>query len=355
MRAPGYFDHGGDVFSRPVRLDFSSNLNPLGMPEGVHRVLQRAPELASAYPDPACRRLSAALAEALGVGEQQLLVTAGASDLITRVCQALRPRRALVTAPCFSGYERALAAVGAQLQRHPLREEDGFALTESILERIDSGLELLVLCTPNNPTGLSTPHPLLERIACRAQACGTVLLLDESFLPFTEEPSARGLLERFCNLVIAGSFTKIYAIAGLRLGYGLCADTGLLQRIEQAGPEWAVSSLAQEAGLAALADGEFVSRSRAFVSAARQELAAELRALGLRVVDGQANYLLFQSKVELLVPLLEQGMLIRPCARYSGLDASWYRVAVRAPQENRQLAAAIAALLAAREEDPHER
>lgn len=355
MTNASYYEHGGDLYSRPVRLDFSSNLNPLGMPAGVRQVLLRAPELASAYPDPRCRQLSAALAGALGVVEQQLLVTAGASDLIMRLCQALRPRRALVTAPCFSGYERALAAVGAQIVRHTLREEDGFALTESILGCIDEHTDLVILCTPNNPTGLTVPLPLIEQAAQRAQDCGAVLLLDESFLPFTDEPSALPLLERYQNLVIASSFTKIYAIAGLRLGFGLCANSALLERIEQAGPEWAVSTLAQEAGRAALADEDFIPRTRAFVAESRAELSGGLRALGMRVVDGQANYLLFQSGAELLEPLLERGILVRPCARYSGLDANWYRVAVRTPQENRQFLAALGALRASREEDRHDR
>ena len=354
MRNTSYYTHGGDVYSAPVRLDFSSNLNPLGMPNAVRSALAHAEELAGAYPDPRCRKLKAALARVLGVSERHVLVTAGASDMIMRVCQAVRPQRALVTAPCFSGYERALEAVGAQVLRHELEEAEDFALTERILSCLDSSVGLALLCTPNNPTGLTIPLALLEQIAQRAQRCGTVLLVDERFLAFAGAPSARSLLERFENLVIVDAFTKIYSLAGLRLGFGLCPDECLLARIECSGPEWAVSALAQQAGCAALEDTGFIAQTRAFVTGARQQLASELRARGLRVIDGEANFLLFQSAVELFEPLLDQGILIRPCARYHGLDESWFRVAVKTPEDNAQLIRALDTVLQQDKEIRHD-
>ena len=127
-------------------------------------------------------------------------------------------------------------------------------------------------------------------------------------------------------------------MAGVRLGYCLCSDTELLARMRAAGQPWAVSSLAQAAGIAALDETEYVAKVRALIEAQRPVLADGLRALGLRVIEGRANYLLFRAPEAL-------GAVLRSCGNYPGLDASWYRTAVRTENENRQLLALLAETL----------
>lgn len=353
-----YFEHGGNTFTRPVRLDFSSNLNPLGMPaaarEALARSLREPERIAAAYPDPHARRLTGALAEALELPERYILCTAGASDMITRTCLALRPRRALVTAPCFAGYERALVGAGCAIMRHRLRASEGFDVTERILEDLEAcyGVQLVILCTPNNPTGRLIDLSLIQRIVKAAAERGAHVLLDETFLGFSGAPSARSLLEGNPNLIIVDALTKLYALAGLRVGFGLCADAQLLARIERAGAEWPITTLAQDVGCAALADAAFPRRTRTFISDERERLAGALRATGAEVVSPHANFILLKSPRELFKPLLDQGILIRPCARYQGLDDTWYRVAVRLPHENDQLVEAVKAIEAIRPVDP---
>ncbi|MBO4365088.1 MAG: aminotransferase class I/II-fold pyridoxal phosphate-dependent enzyme, partial [Eggerthellaceae bacterium] len=128
------FEHGGDIYTHEGVVDFSANINPLGMPKRVCDALRERVEDFQAYPDLSCRALRAALSRAEGVPANQILCTAGATDLIHRICTTVRPRIALVTAPCFSGYEHALEQAGIEIARHPLREEDGFNLTDSILQ-----------------------------------------------------------------------------------------------------------------------------------------------------------------------------------------------------------------------------
>ena len=259
---------------------------------------------------------------------------------------ALRPKRALVTAPCFGEYEAALEAVGTEPLRFPLGED--FVLTEEILSWIAPGLDLLILCNPNNPTGRTAEPSLLRAVVRRCGQTGTRLLLDECFVDFLEEPerhSMKPLLGSEPCLLILRAFTKLWGMAGLRLGYALGADAAFLEAMRRAGPPWGVSQPAQAAGLAALEERDYVERVRALVRAERPRLEVGLRALGLRVVPGEANFLLFQSDRPLAEPLREQGILIRGCGDFHGLDDSWYRCAVRTPEENERLLSALREVL----------
>jgi threonine-phosphate decarboxylase len=304
-------------------------------------------EAYEAYPDISCGALRDALSRAEGVSAGNIVCTAGASDLIARVCATVQPEVALVTAPCFSGYEQALENVGATIVRHELRHEDGFNVTERILDEevLTVGkapsCSLVFLCNPNNPTGLTLSSDLIERIVAAAAEVGAIVVLDECFIEFTDEPSAVRLVDTYPNLLVMRAFTKLYAMAGLRLGYGICSDAQLLQALESAGQLWAVSGPAQYAGIAALGVGGWAERTRAYVDHERALLKTGLESCGMRVIPGKANYLLFQSDRELYEPLLDRGFLIRRCGNFVGLDDSWYRIAVRTAQENAAFLAAL--------------
>ena len=337
--------HGGDWMGYRERfgrdaLDFSANVSPLGLPQGVADAIAAALPTADRYPDPLCRTLRRALAEAETLPAEQILCGNGAADLIFRLAGALRPRRALVTAPTFAEYATALETVGCKVERFFLQEADDFQVTEEILDAIVPGIGVVFLCQPNNPTGQLTEPALLRRVAERCAACGAVLAVDECFLDFLPDCArwtAKPLLTEFLNLVIFKAFTKLYGMAGVRLGYCLSADENLLAKMQGAGQPWAVSSLAQAAGVAALQETGYVARVRALIAAEKPKLTAGLRALGLRVIEGRANYLLLQGPESLGEALRQKGVVLRSCANYPGLDASWYRTAVRTAPENEQL------------------
>ncbi len=344
-------EHGGDwaAFQEEqgaAPLDFSASISPLGVPPGVQAAIRRAASEADRYPDPKCRALCTALAAREDIPKNWVLCGGGAADLIWRAVFAARPKRALVTAPCFGEYEAALSAAGCEIQRFPLGED--FALTERILPWVDPGLDLLILCNPNNPTGRAMEPSLLRAVVRRCGETGTRLLLDECFLGFLEEPArhtGKPLLAREPNLLILRAFTKLWGMAGLRLGYALSADAAFLEAMRRAGPPWSVSHLAQAAGLAALDEPDYAERVRALVRSERARLCSALQALGLRVIPGEANFLLFQSGKPLLDGLRARGILIRGCADFHGLDESWYRCAVRTGEENALLVAALREVL----------
>lgn len=346
--------HGGDwagyraEFGRDA-LDFSANVSPLGLPAGVAAAITNALPTADRYPDPLCRQLRAALAGAEGVPADWILCGNGAADLIFRLALAVRPRRALLPAPTFAEYEAALQTVGCAVQRVFLREENEFAVTEKFIDAVTPETDIVFLCQPNNPTGQVTPPALVERLVRRCAECGAVLVVDECFLDFLPDRdawTAKQLLRDAPQLIILKAFTKLYAMAGVRLGYALCGDAALLEKMRGAGQPWAVSSLAQAAGLAALQETAYAGAVRALIAEQRPRMAAGLRALGLRVMDGQANYLLFRATPDFGEKLRRRGAVVRSCANYPGLDAAWYRTAVRTAEENTRLLQIMGEILA---------
>ena len=306
--------HGGDWAGYRARfghdaLDFSANVSPLGLPQGVADAIVAALPTADRYPDPLCRELRTALSRAEQLPEPWILCGNGAADLIYRLVWALKPRRALLPAPTFAEYAAALESVGCEVKRKTLHEADDFAVTEAFVQAVNQSIDLVFLCQPNNPTGQITPPELVQRLVRRCADCGAVLK----------------------------AFTKLYAMAGVRLGYALCSDTALLAKMQAAGQPWGVSSLAQAAGAAALRETAYADAVRALIADQRPKLAAGLRALGLQVIEGSANYLLFRAPETLGAALQQRGVCLRSCGNYPGLSAGWYRTAVRTAPENEQL------------------
>ncbi len=338
------YGHGGDVYSHDVLLDFSANVNPLGTPPEVVEAVRRAAGELAAYPDPYCGALREKLAALCGVEKADVLCGNGAAELIFQFAQALRPRRALLPVPSFSEYEAALEAVGCAAEFYPLRRENGFAVTEALLERITPETELVMLCTPNNPTGVCIDWPLLHRILARCRETHSWLLLDECFLDLTDPDSDRSLipeLESGDRVLVLRAFTKLYGMAGARLGYAVCRERDFALEMCRTAQPWNVSTPAQAAGLAALDCTDFVARTKALISEEKQYLMRELRALGVKVLPGKANFLMLSGVPELYEKLLEKKILIRSCANYRGLDAGDCRIAVRTHEENARLIAAL--------------
>lgn len=331
--------HGGDIYAGNVRLDFSANTNPFGTPESVLAAITRALPEVHRYPDPYCRALRAAIAAAEGVPEEYILCGSGAAELIYAFADAVRPQRAAELAPTFAEYSLALARTGCAVARYTLSEKNDFAPDGGILNFLrETRPEVFFLCNPNNPTGRLADGALLKEILALCEKLGTYLFADECFLDLTDGgESLKPFLTRCPRLFILKAFTKSYGMAGVRLGYGLCADAALLHEMSETVPPWNVSTLAQAAGVAALGETEFLEKTRALVRAERAWLAEQLAALGFRVIPSDANYLLFRAAPGLDAALREQGILIRNCENYAGLCPGWYRIAVRTRAENEAL------------------
>ncbi len=336
--------HGGDIYRNRTDCDFSVNVNPLGMPESSMRAAADAIRFCGSYPDARGEELAEAIARAEGVAVRQVILGNGAAELIYALCNAVRPREALAAAPSFGEYEAAVLQAGGRMRFHVLDRKRDFALTEGLADDLGEDTELLFLCNPNNPTGRLTERALLDRIAEACERRGIWLCVDECFLPFAkreEELTMKRELERFPHLIVLRAFTKVYAMAGLRLGYALSADGELLRRMRRTLQPWNTSIPAQRAGIAALAETGYLSRTRELVEREREYLMGELVRTPSPIADwvcpSEANFVLFHSGRDLAERLLERGILIRSCEDFRGLGPGYFRIAVRGLEENRRL------------------
>lgn len=341
--------HGGNIYDDKIQqlyketgrelLDFSANINPLGIPQSVRLAVTEALEKSQHYPDPLCRSLKMALAQEYGLKAEYFICGNGGADLIYRLAYALQPGKALLTAPTFAEYEEALKQTGTECVFYRMQED--LQVKEDILDYMQGDLDVMFLCNPNNPTGLLTEQGLLLRILERAGEKKILLVMDECFLDFTgqEERSLIPYTKHSDGLFILKSFTKMYAMPGIRLGYGISRNRELLRKMEAAGQCWGVSVLASEAGIAALREKEYKKKAIELVKKERIFLKRELNALGLKVWDGQADYLFFQAPGirDLYERLLPYGILIRRCGNYRGLDDTFYRTAVKDHEANVRL------------------
>ena len=368
--------HGG---THPDKLDFSASVNPLGLHPAAREALlslARDSTPLERYPNSESTELCEQLAAFWSAGGQSpeaaleaanVVCGAGAADLIYALVQAFArpaPHAAVVIVePAFSEYARAAKAVGATVRRVVLAAESGFTLTDADVSRLEAALSdsaLLFMASPANPTSVVADSALLCRLAALCEAHGTLFVLDACFSQFSAhaESAVRALLLRratYPHTVVLNAFTKFYGMAGLRLGYALCASSAVSEQLRAVLRPWAVGAVEQAAGSAVLR-AELAARSaslsdwetntRTLIATERARLTAALHARGYGAVTGDANFVLFraalpESESRLCARLLSRGIAIRSCADFCGLDAHCYRIAIRTAAENTQLLAAL--------------
>lgn len=337
------YEHGGNIYKNSIDLDFSANINCFGMPEKVCQAAILGVRESVHYPDPDCTELKRAichLEENRGnrVTEQQIICGNGASDLIYRLVQALHPRRAAVFAPGFQEYEQALGSLpDMDIYKICLSRENDFLPTKQDISEIPEDVELVFLCNPGNPTGLLLPEEILESMLEKAEKENLFLVLDESFMDFVSDEKRKSVTDRIeavTNLFVVKAFTKMYGMPGLRLGYGLSGNRELIRRMEENAQPWSVSLPAQKAGVAACFEEKFVKQTRRWLVKERQYVKERLEKMGIRVLPGEADFLMFSTKPGLEKALLKKGILIRSCSNFTGLAEGDYRIAIRKREEN---------------------
>ncbi len=331
--------HGGDRFHKKIKTDFSISVNPLGPPRSVRKAAAVALREADRYPDPYCRELVAALSLRHGVPEERILCGNGASELIYAYCEAAAPRRAVQVVPAFSEYRTALEMAGCAVDSYRLNAENDFLLDDKFVRYLaKSEADAVFLCTPGNPTGRLIPEAVLKMIFDLCRQRRIRLFLDECFIELCgHAESLKNRLEEYKGLFILRAFTKSFAIPGLRLGYCLCAEEALLQKMADLCPPWNISGVALAAGKKAAGETDYLKKSRAYIERERAYLAAGLAQYAKKVCPSEANYILFESEPGLDEKLARRGVAIRSAANFEGLETGWYRVAVRTHNENGKL------------------
>lgn len=324
------YTHGGDVYRNPIEYDFSINVNPLGMPLASIQAAHEGVVLTGRYPDYKAEQLCHAIAKAKQIPADRIIPGNGAAELLYVLGQTI-PEKALTIAPTFTGYAEAVAAGGRELTYASDEQE--------LLAKMDDSIRLVFLCNPNNPTGTLFTREQILRVLAKAEAMQAYVCVDECFLPFLEEEASYSMLPYLAKhprLLVLRAFTKIYCMAGLRLGYLACGDTELQSRIRAKLQPWNTSIPAQMAGIAALSDTEYLAKTRENLQAERAYLVPRLRELVAEVYDGYGNFLLFRDEPDLKERMLEVGVLIRACGDFEGLDDTYFRIGIRSHSENQE-------------------
>lgn len=340
--------HGGDRYRNSVELDFSVNLNPLGVHEKIKERLIKNIDKIEYYPDGEVQELGEKLSEYIRVKREHIIFGNGASELIMAVINALKPKNILLPTPSFKGYEKAIEAAGCEITEY---EMDGaFEIADDIIEKITEDTDILFLTNPNNPTGKYIRNELLEKIIERCEEKQVTAVLDECFMELSDEPKKNSFLnryEKYPHLCILRAFTKSFAIPGARLGYLICPDKKFLYSIKERLPEWNISVLAQEAGAAALEilkEEPYLNDARKLINKQRIYLEHELRSMGFEVVSSDTCFLLIKhsdQQIDFYCELLKRKILIRECSDYRNIKGRYFRIAVKTEEENRRLLAEI--------------
>jgi histidinol-phosphate/aromatic aminotransferase/cobyric acid decarboxylase-like protein len=289
--------------------------DPLGPPEWLRPLISSLVSSLIHYPDPDCTDLVQAFSERFGVSADEVLMGNGETDLLYLLPWVLGKGRAVIPVPAYADYGAAAESAGMAVERLPLREEKGFIPDIAEIEPMLRGDEVVFLGRPNNPTGHFLPADAFRELASRHPT--TIFVIDEAFADFVTEESLLAK-ERPGNIVVMRSFTKFYAIPGLRLG-AVVGDREIIRRLRAHAPPWSVNTLAQAVGAAALRDVEYAKETRRFVRERREELARELEAIpGFFVYPGMANFLLIRIDHPRLRQLRRPRRAVLPGGRPDG-------------------------------------
>lgn len=344
------YKHGGMHYRFPDAIDYSANLNPFGMPEAVKTAAYRGIEDAVYYPDTECIQLREKIAEQenqragiIDIRRENIILGNGAAELIFQICHAIKPKYALLAVPTFQEYEQALTSVRCEIRYYELQGADDFQIKESFFNCLRKEIDVIFLCNPNNPTGQQIEEKILLKLLEYCEENQIILILDECFMEFCMH--RKSMAEKaavYKQLFILKAFTKLYAMPGLRLGYGISFNRELIEGIYESRQPWNISTPAQYAGLAALSEETYVTQSVAYIAKERAYMLQEIRenALAEQVFPSDANYILFKSDERLGKALLEKGFVLRNCSNYRNLIKGFYRTAVRLHEENVQLISA---------------
>lgn len=349
--------HGGNIYEAAKRygiapgeiIDFSANINPFGIPDSLKEAIISNIDILENYPDPEYESLVKSIGIYNKVDEKFVIPGNGATEVIFLIIGALAPQKALLLAPTFSEYERALRRYGSSVNYFLLKEENNFCLDkDEFLKNMKKDTDLIILCNPNNPTGQIVERKDLIEILEKCRESNTYLMLDEAFIEFIDNEdkvSMEKFVDRFDNLFIIKALTKFFAIPGLRLGYGLTSNTRIREKIKDIREPWTINGFASIAAQTLLQDENYIFKSKEFFRDERKYLYESLKKIKeLRVYKPEANYIFFKilkGNIDLKEELIKRKILIRDCSNYVSLSKGYYRAAIRDRVSNDKLINAL--------------
>lgn len=353
--------HGGNIYKvfreRNIKevLDYSSNINPYGIPESLKQAIRENLNILERYPDPDYIQLRSKIAFENKVDISSVILGNGATEIIFLYMRVVKPKKIIIVSPTFAEYERAVKAVqenvedGLQIDCFPLKEEEGFnANVENLISELERGYDLLIMCNPNNPTGKFLPLKEMEKIMEKCNEKETKLFVDEAFIEFVESGAEKSVINaegNKKNLFVVRAFTKFFAIPGLRLGYGICLDKDIAFAMNEKKEPWSVNNIAELAGITVLDDSEYIERTERWIKEEKEYVYKKLRSIdGIKPYKTEVNFILVKiednmvkkgiNAAKLKEMMLERGILIRDASNFKYLDESYFRLAIKDRKNN---------------------
>ena len=339
--------HGGNIykFQREGKndiLDYSSNINPLGVPQKFIDIAKESFNKLVNYPDPYYIDLRKKIAEFNSLNLNNIIVGNGATEILFLYVKALKPKKVLILAPCFAEYERALKSVLAKIEYFELKESHNFYPNiESLKKEIEANnYDLLLFCNPNNPTGQFIKLEDIKEVINVCENKNTKIFVDEAFIEFIENWQEKTVsLFKNKNIFIMRAFTKFFAIPGLRLGYGITFDENILKKMWDEKEPWTVNTFANLAGLVMLDDKEYIEKSEKWILEEKRFMYEGLSKFqNIKVYKTECNFILIKlsniTSESLREKMIERNILIRDASNFKFLDYHFVRLAIKDRESN---------------------
>ena len=360
--------HGGNIYKifreKNIKeiLDYSSNINPYGVPESLKQKIIENIGILEKYPDPDYVELREKLAELNKVDISNITVGNGATESIFLFMKVLKPENVLIVSPTFGEYERAVRAWDSsenreiEIEYFELEEKDEFRLNIGKLKKeLEKKYDLAIICNPNNPTGKFLKMAETEEILKECNKYDTKLFIDEAFIEFLEDGLKESIVNSMKNkknLFVTRAFTKFFAIPGLRLGYGIYFDKNLEKKIAEKKEPWSVNNIAEIAGITVLDDTEYIEKTLNWITEEKKYMYEKLDEIsGIKSYKTEVNFICVKIKDELISKglnvkklrekMMEEGILIRDASNFKFLDERFFRLAIKDRRSNDRVIEAL--------------
>lgn len=345
--------HGANLFElskelgikKSEILDFSSNINPFGASNKAKEAVIKNIDMVSIYPDPEYIELKKSISNYCASDSEHIILGSGATELISSFINITNPSKALLISPAYSEYERELKKIDCNIVKYFSKKEDGFKINidKLIEEATKSKYNLIIICNPNNPTGFAFTKGEIEKLLKNFK--GNVMV-DETYVEFTDKSkySSSQLVNEYNNLFVIRGTSKFFSTPGIRLGYGLISNENVRNKILEKLDLWNINILAEIMGTVMFKDYEYIESTVKHMTDEREYLNKELSSIGgIRVYESKGNFILCEIEKDnlnadtLYESLLKEGIIIRNCSSFEGLNNKFFRVCVLKHEENELL------------------
>ena len=327
---------------------FSANVNPLGISPLLRTKLAENIDCITSYPDRNYTDLKAAIADYAGTRPENILVGNGTTELISLFIDIVSPKKAVILGPTYSEYERSVSLCGGKTSYYPLQEADDFRLDiKDFTKALTADTDLLIICSPNNPTGTAIRRSDMRRILDVCKEKAIFVMVDETYIEFSddvEEFTAIPLTDYYNNLFVLRSTSKFFACPGLRFGYAVTGNRDMFSDVNRKKNPWMIHSLAAFAGQYMFRDEEYICATRSLISAERKRLFEMYsKSPRFKPYKPEGNFMLMRIEDEgtnahaLFEKAIKEKMMIRDCSSFPFLSDRYIRICFMNPADNDRL------------------